>query len=359
MNKESFIKIQKKSEKEKLEEVKKQEEVIKNRKFIFDTKYPLGLTNISIENTENYICPKCRNYENTPDNIFNSDILKDIFCLRKHINCTLCGSSSILREQIRAHKTLINTISMDGFNNIYQMLGSKTSIGSGVMKENQINEIDFGDMYIPKNAKILDINLTPSCNLFPLKLMSNNTRYTQDVHENKFSFFPANLFHQEKQISNENGLSVMVQWLVFDEKDIVDNNLLQAIDNFIDNKPYELIMNANRTLELICNRICFNEFIKNYNNKDGVKSVKNFLSSGASYGYQLKYLLNLVCKGNSLVEIEKELIKEISSLNKKRNDIAHEGQLKDNKELTTKEKEEILAIAILGSSLMKYICEKI
>lgn len=232
----------------KINEDKKQEtdiqnqKIADNRRLAFDLNYPNGLTDMFPNSP--YVCPKCRNYESTPKNIFGADIFHDIYSLRNDINCLNCHSNSILNTQENTLKQLIEILNMNAFNNVYLTLGSKTNVGTVSMKENQVNDIYFEDMGIPLNAKILDIHLTPSCHLFPLKLMSNNTRYVQDVRDNKFSFFPANITNQEKT-DEKNGLSIMVQWLLFDDNNTLDNNLLDAIDNFIDNKPYELIMNAN------------------------------------------------------------------------------------------------------------------
>lgn len=346
----------------KINEDKKQEtdiqnqKIADNRRLAFDLNYPNGLTDMFPNSP--YVCPKCRNYESTPKNIFGADIFHDIYSLRNDINCLNCHSNSILNTQENTLKQLIEILNMNAFNNVNLTLGSKTNVGTVSMKENQVNDIYFEDMGIPLNAKILDIHLTPSCHLFPLKLMSNNTRYVQDVRDNKFSFFPANITNQEKT-DEKNGLSIMVQWLLFDDNNTLDNNLLDAIDNFIDNKPYELIMNANRSLELICNQICYKEFVKNNNNSNGKKSVEDFLVTGATYGHQLSHLMTLISKANSLTIIEKTLITKMNWLRKLRNDIAHRGKLKDNRELTKNEKIEILAIAILGSSLLKYIFKKL
>ena len=42
-----------------------------------------------------------------------------------------------------------------------------------------------------------------------------------------------------------------------------------------------------------------------------------------------------------------------------RNDIAHQGKLENDKELTKNEKIEILAVTLLGASLMKNIYNKL
>ncbi|EDZ61477.1 hypothetical protein SMGD1_2213 [Sulfurimonas gotlandica GD1] len=349
---------------EKIEEEKvKSEQFLKQqkteRKANFNTKYPLGFTQSISDNLKEYTCPKCRDYEPTLDNIFGVHILKDMYCLRNNIDCIQCTANSSINEQIKMLKMLIEVVKYNAFNEVYKTLGSQTNIGTILMKKNQINDIYFEEMGIPKDANILDMNLTPSGNLFPLKLMSNNPRHMQEINNNIFSFFPSNIFKEIIPSEREDSLSISVQWILFEEDDISDINLLQAMDNYIDNKPLELIMNANRTLELLCNQICFKEFVKDNDSNKGKKSVEDFLVTGATYGHQLNHLLSLICKSNNLTPIEKELISKINWLRKLRNDIAHRGQIKDNRELTKKEKEEILAIAILGSSLMKYIYKKI
>lgn len=335
-----------------------EEEQTLKRKVLFKTDFPLGLTQVASDNTMSYICPRCRNNELTPNNVFGSDILRDMYCLRNDINCIQCDSNSMLIDQIDSLRILINSISINAFNHVYQMLGSQVSIGTISMKENQINDVYLEEMGVPKNAKILDVNLTSSCHLLPLKLMSNNTRYVLDLHESILRFFPANVLEIEKTIK-DNNLSLYVQWMNADNTDIVESNLLNAMDNYIDNQPFELIMNANRTLELVCGQICFKEFVKENSSSRGKKRVEDFLVSGATYSHQLNHLLNLVCKANDLMLINKDLIQKIDWLRKLRNDIAHRGQLADNRKLSMNEKNEILAIAIFGSSLMKYINERI
>lgn len=312
--------------------------------------YPIGLIDMFIE----YFCPKCRNYESSPSDIFGSDYLKDVYNLRNNIKCEKCHSNHLIYEQEEFFKVLTQIIEASFFNNIYQVLGSKNSVGIASMRENEINHVDLKDLGLPENAKILDINLTSNGYLTPLKFIPNNPRFMKSINDKILTFYPVQMPDVEK-ISDRKDLVISVQWFLLDENDISDINLLQAIDNYIDNKPYELIMNANRCLELLCNQICFKEFIKNNDSSNNKKNVEDFLVTGATYGHQLKYLLNLICKANNLKLIEKELITRIDLLRKLRNDIAHRGQLKNNRELTKKEKEEILSITILGSSLMKYI----
>lgn len=327
-------------------------------KIEFSNKSPLGLTEMFSTTHAEYFCPKCRNYKSTPNDVFGSDYLKDVYNLRNNILCEKCNSNSLIHEQNGFLKVLEQIINTSFFNNIYQVLGSKNSVGVALMKENETNHLYLEEMGIPKNAKILDINLTPNCNLYPLKFMLNNPRYNQNIDNKILIFYPVNTFKWEKS-KDENELSVIVQWILLEENDISDINLLQAIDNYIDKKPYELIMNANRCLELLCNQICFKEFIKNNDSSKNKKSLENFLETGATYGYQLKYLLNLICKANNLILLEKDIIDEMDSLRKLRNEIAHQGQLKNNRELTMKEKQKILSITILGSGLMKYILKNI
>ncbi len=320
------------------------------KKLELKESYPIGLIEMFI----GYFCPRCRNYESSPSDIFGSDYLKDIYNLRNNIQCEKCRSNSLIFEQNEFFKVLTQIIEASFFNNIYQVLGSKNSVGVAVMKENEINHIDLKDLGLPENAKILDINLTSNGYLTPLKFIPNNPRFIQSINDEILTFYPVQMSDAEK-LSDRKDLAISIQWVLLNEDDISDINLLQAIDNYIDNKPYELIMNGNRCLELLCNQICFKEFIKNNNSSNNKKNVEDFLVTGATYGHQLKYLLNLICKANNLILIEKELITKIDSLRKLRNDIAHRGQLKNNRELTKKEKEEILSITILGSSLMKYI----
>ena len=351
--------------KEKQNEKKEIEELNRlNRKVEFNTHFPLGLVESPIDNIKDYICPKCRKYKNANRNMFGSDILRDIYALRNNISCLKCNSNSIINEQNKILQVLIKNISINAFNYIYLILGSQSSIGNIIMKENQINDIYLEEMYIPKNAKILDINLTPSCHLFPLKLMSNNTRFTHDIKDSVFSFFPANIFNQLKS-SNKNELSIMVQWILFDEKNIVNYNLLQAINNYIDNNPLELIMNANRILELSCTQICYKAFKNNESkythlNKPLRKNISKIVQKEyVPFGIILNHLLIEICQQNKITEINTCLLKCINDIKDLRNTIAHQGQLDKNKKLTNKGKVEILAISILGSSLMQYINKRI
>lgn len=332
------------------------EEIIQSipQRLEFCKRFPIGLTEMFSTTHIEYLCPRCRNYQSTQNDVFGSDYLKDVYNLRNNILCEKCHSDSLIFEQNEFFKVLTQIIETSFFNNIYQVLGSKSSIGVALMKENETNHVYLEEMGVPENAKILDINLSASCHLSPLKFMPNNPRFNQNIDNKILTFYPVNTSNL-KIFDDENKISITVQWILLEENDISDINLLQAIDNYIDNKPYELIMNANRCLELLCNQICFKEFAKNYNSKNEEKSVNDFLVTGATYGHQLKYLLNLICKADNLIFIEKELITRIDLLRKLRNYIAHRGQLKSNRELTKKEKEEILSITILGSSLMKYI----
>lgn len=97
--------------------------------------------------------------------------------------------------------------------------------------------------------------------------------------------------------------------------DISDMNLLNAIHNYIDNNQIDFIMNCNRAIEIIVSEICFNEFRKNANND---KDIKNSLKSGVTYGYQIKYLINLICKANNLIQIDKGILEKAIIIKNKR-----------------------------------------
>lgn len=327
------------------------EELKNKQKVSFNQQYPLGLTESIKDNIKDYVCPKCRNYEIPLDRIFGSHILKDMYCVRNNIPCTQCKKNSTLFEQNKMLNMLMDVVKYNAFNEVYKTLGSQTNIGVVDIKKDQINTIYFEEMGVPDTAKVLDINLTSMGDFSPLKMMPNNPRHICQDIDKSFSFFPVKIFPLPQDSVSKDTLSIQVQWFDSSSQDMSDINLLQAMDNYIDNKPLELIMNANRTLELLCNQICFKEF----NKEKGKKSVNDFLVTGATYGHQLNHLLNLICKTNNLEKIDSDLLGKINALRRQRNDIAHRGQLEDGRELTKKEKEELLSVAILGSSLMKYI----
>lgn len=329
------------------------------QKLEFCKRFSVGLTEKFSTTHIEYLCPRCRNYQSTPNDVFGSDYLKDIYNLRNNIKCEKCHSSCLIFEQTEFFKVLTQIIETSFFNNIYQVLGSKNSDGVAMMKENEINHVYLEEMGIPENAKILDINLSPNCHLSPLKFMPNNPRFTQNIDNKILTFYPVNTSNV-KIFDDENNIAITVQWILLEENDISDINLLQAIDNYIDNKPYELIMNANRCLELLCTQICFKEFTLNntlytHLNKEKRKLIEKIKNKDyVSFKYILENFINEICNPKN-IHIDNILIDKIKELNNLRNDIAHQGQLDNNRKLTKKEKEEILSITILGSSLMKYI----
>lgn len=332
--------------------IKEEAELLKNRKLNFISKFPLGIADPYL-NYDSYTCLQCRDNEPTPFNMFGLDIFRDLYALRNNIQCTLCNSNKIIFNQLSTLSILNKFIEENPFNYIYLILGSTNNIGVVQMKENQINDIYLEEMDIPDDAIILDINLTPSGKLFPLELHGNNPRYKFKHDNNKLTYYPVELIPHPESIEESN-LNLMIQWIK-PINEISDNNLLNAIDSYIDSNQTELIMNCNRALELITGKICFKEFKK----EKGKDSVENFLSTGATYSHQLNHLLNLICKANNIKEIENEILIKINSIRKNRNNIAHEGILKDNKILTKAERAEILSITILGTSLMKDIFSKI
>ncbi|MFT7002742.1 MAG: hypothetical protein ACJAWW_000075 [Sulfurimonas sp.] len=315
---------------------------------------PIYKSQIEYNKINHYICPSCRKYTSSfYASQCHSSYLADLYFIRKGINCDMCHTNSIYQNQIDALKNLTKDIEENFFNNIYYILGSKSYTFSVNVKEQQLNDIYLNEADIPENVDILDIHLTPNGKLFPLELHGNNPRHRFQHEDNKLTYYLVDLFQLDEN-SQENKLTVMLQWI---EKldDISDKNLLSSIHNYIDNNQIDLIMNTNRALETIIGKICFKEF-----NKDKAKkSVEEFLSTGATYSHQLNYIINLICKANAISGIEKELLIKINQIRKYRNNIAHEGFLKDNKQLTQVEKAEILATTIVGTSLMKNIYNNI
>jgi len=209
------------------------------------------------------------------------------------------------------------------------------------------------------DSKILDINLTPNCNLFMLTPIPNNTRYTQTIiHDNILSFYATNFFADKLPSDIDNKLVVTVKWLDKDIDDLNTKNLMNTLNDYIDNKPYELIMNANRALELICKQICYKEFTNNfasycYLNRDKRKAIEKIKNKEyVPFSYMLDNFINEICQIKNINSIDNDVLDKIKVYINYRNDIAHQGQLENNRQLTRNEMAEILATAILGSSLM-------
>lgn len=339
----------------------KQEETVDKTKINFLPNYPFEHQSIlGFYNFEQYLCLECRGNKPTQFNeYFEVDILRDLYALRNNHFCTSCKSNSILKIQLNALKHLEHVIELNGFNNMFFILGSKQHHGVVEIKEKQINRVYLEEMGIPKNSQILDINFTPQgCGFFPLMLHSNNPRHRL-IEKNSIAFYPREEQEDIPELPLDSNcqskkLAILVQW-VQELNDISDMNLLNAIHNYIDNNQIEFIMNCNRAIEIVVGEICFNEF-----RKDGKKDeVESFLTSGATYGYQIKYLINLICKANSLIQIDKDILNKANTLRKLRNNIAHEGKLKGNNLLSHKEKVEYLAVTILITSILKYINNKL
>jgi hypothetical protein len=356
-----------------LEKIEK--ERIKNEKLAEEGMIKRKLEIISIESSssfqlktfgsrENYLCPICRNYENRENHFaFHTDYFTDIYNFSNNIYCDRCGSNSMLNIQVNFLKKLKEVIKEDYSNNIYLLLGAKEITASFNMKANQLNDIHFEELGIPSNARILDIKLHPNCNLSLFTLIPNNIRFTNTIiHKNILSFWTNDIFNEEESNSEENRLLATIKWLDIDMNNLWDINLLNTIDNFINNNQNDLILNANRTLELLCTQICYKEFSKNLNNYSHlkpwkIKDINNKIikeDGYASYGTLLNHFICEIINYNNIVQIDETFLDKIKFLNNTlRNEIAHKGQLEDD--LTSEEKIDILAIAVLGSSLMKYV----
>ncbi|MCJ8327167.1 MAG: hypothetical protein MJK08_08730 [Campylobacterales bacterium] len=311
---------------------------------------------------ENYLCPICRCYEKRANDFpFHNDYFTDIYNFSNNINCNRCGSNSLFNVQSNYLKKLIEVIKEDHTNNIYLLLGAKEISALFNMKPNQMNDIYFDELGIPSNAKILDINLSSNCNLALFNIIPNNTRFTNTiVYNNILSFWTNKIFDEEQINIEENRLSATIKWLDIDMNNLWDVNLLNTINSFIDNNQNELILNANRTLELLCTQICYKEFSSNDTNyrhlnrkkREWIRKIKN--AEYVAYSTILNNLINEIFKINNITKIDESIITKMNSLNKDlRHEIAHKGQLE--RELNEDKKIEILAISILGSSLLKYI----
>lgn len=346
-------------EQQKIEQEIKKKETIQNQKVkvleIMDSKMSELKT---FGFLENFVCPICRKFEEFPD-MMNKDMYVDIYNLRNGIFCDICHTNSILTNQNIFFNKLKEAILGDAFNYAYLLFGAKESMASVSMKANQMNDLYLSDIGIAEDSKILDINLTPNCNLFMLTPIPNNTRYTQTIiHNNILSFYATNVFGDELPSDIDNKLVVTVKWLDKDIDDLNTKNLMNALNNYIDDNPYELIMNANRALELICTKICYKEFTNNFdrycyltpNKRKAIKKIKK--KEYVPFSYMLDNFINEICQIKNINSIDNDVLDKIKIYMNYRNDIAHQGELENTKQLTRNEMAEILATAILGSSLM-------
>jgi len=355
-----------------------EEENIKNEKFEKEMREKRKLKLINklsspsfelktFGSNETYLCPKCRNYT-TRDIGFaiNNDYFVDMYYLGNNTPCERCKSNSILIIQMDYLEKLKEVISEDHFNNIYLSLGAKEVHGIFDMKANQFNDIYFSDLDIPDSARILDMNLTSNCHLSLVTPIPNAARFTNTIiHNNILNFYTNNFFDEDVPKSDENRLSIMIKWIDIDKSNLVDINLLNAIDNYIEDNLLELIMNANRTLELICTQICYKEFTNNFTsystlNKDKRKKIDKIKKKEyVPFSYMLDNFINEICEIKNVNNIDNTILDKIKVYINYRNDIAHQGKLENDKKLTKNEKIEILSVTLLGSSLMKYILNKL
>lgn len=357
-----------KIEEEKIKLEKLEKEMRENRKLTLINK----LSSPSFElktfgSIETYLCPTCRNYTSRDLGLgISNDYFVDMFYFGNNTPCERCNLNSIPNIQIDYLEKLNEVIFEDNFNNIYLSLGAKEVHGVFNMKAKQINDIHLSDLDIPKTARILDMNLTSNCHLTLLTFIPNNTRFTNTIiHENILSFYTDNLIDDNVHQSDENRLSVNIKWIDIDKNNLIDINLLNAIDNYIKDNPLELIMNANRTLELICKQICYKEFTNNFDsysslNRDKRKAIEKIKNKKyIPFSYILDNFINEICQIKNINNIDNYILDKIKIYMNFRNDIAHQGKLENDKELTKNEKIEILAVTLLGASLMKNIYNKL
>jgi hypothetical protein len=244
------------------------------------------------------------------------DITDEIFKLyfnSKTFKCPSCQTDLNLWE------VGLKQFELSVFGWHYSLLGCQTNFIEIILKPNEIYTLDLSKTV--GEGKILYINYSPSSNgLTPLQMHLN----VPNMHfiPKRIHLYPRPLRKNCKETKTQ-----IMYW--FAPKEVYDNlSIMLMLDAF--QKVYQeeyrhMAISAQSAIEILIYRF-FEEQFKSIKLKDD--RIEDFLSNRATYSPQLFTLLPLLAKKEGFPFLQKEIIESLTTLNKYRNNMIHQGKTK-------------------------------
>jgi hypothetical protein len=229
----------------------------------------------------------------------------------------------------------------------YAIVGGFTTSLRIFMKPNEIFNLDLEQIGIPKQSKILQTSYTPNgSGLFPVELHGNTPprHYIPNI---------INLYGRPfGEPTDETPVAVQINWSEKSDNNQIWENLINAVESFTLKDYNGCVIPSNVSVESTLNNI-MTRYFSAFAAKD---RVEDFLSSGATYSYQLNILLPLIAHYNDFPKIPDFIRGNLNRLRAYRNSLAHTG--KTEKQIDKKTASELVCSASFALSYLNLLEEK-
>ena len=207
-------------------------------------------------------------------------------------------------------------------------------------------KITFAEYGIPEDAKILSINYTPDGGgLIPLEWHGNVPQ--RHFIPPTITLYPVRFGKDGPH--GETEINVAITWVFHSKDDAVWGSLVDAFQAYVAKKFPDAVVPANTAMELTIRRL-LTEVLS------GVASnerISRFLEDAATYSHQLNVLVPTLARSANAPVLPDEIRGALNSLNKFRNEIAHNGEFR--RTVDEDQQAEVLASVVFGLGYIQLV----
>lgn len=233
----------------------------------------------------------------------------------------------------------------------YSAIGASSCVQNILLTAGTPTHVDFEDLGIPADAKLLHIAYTPQGQgLFPIEIHGNTPR--RNIIPHVLDLWPRPFGGSTSVQSVE--VSVLVTWIRYTGNEYTWQSLVDAFEAYGAARYEHLLVPANVTVEFGLRQILSDV----YRPVAGRERTENLLDNGATYSHQLNALLPLLINSNGLPPMTDQLRGLLNKLRRLRNEIAHTGTLEDGP-LSHDEAAEFLCSALFGFRYLNFIRDRL
>jgi len=277
---------------------------------------------VAVGNYTGFACPAC--HRSSPP-VTDEDY--DAYFRGRHWTCPHCPHQSslwkLIGELVRNEHPLTPGAVGLGL--------ATTSLGHFPLRADEWLTIDLSAMGVPPEADVISVVMTPGAAVFPLAHMQQ-TRPGPVPHA--FSLFGKSL----ELDATEAIVNLMCIWFS-PGQDPTLQPLVAAVEACTNARFREAVVPASVAVEDKLGAALY----MHYSQFAGRKTVDEFLSNGATFGYQLNPLLRSLMALVGAPELPTEVASGLSQLRTLRNKVAHE-----HREITRASAADVLVAAIFG-----------
>ncbi|WP_101758243.1 hypothetical protein [Oceanicoccus sp. KOV_DT_Chl] len=198
---------------------------------------------------------------------------------------------------------------------------------------NKTVEVDLTDYGVPDDAKLIYVVYTPFAGAgWPIEMHGNQP--IQHRTTNKMTFFGKPMPKSGNEVGGHHDVSMSVTYIPKSQEQTPFTNLANAYELFMLDKFSEMIIPCAVALEYSIERVTAYS-LQASNLPDNLKPSKRL---------SLEVILPLICKTHNIPTLNNEITELVIRLWSLRNQMAHDGELKQH--LTHAEASKILAAAM-------------